>query len=111
MYKRMAEGLLLLDANVVELNAEIVEDEDDWEVELPPDFVLIGTLGTEPKSLDDMLMQRSGRRHLTMRLDSSRNLAHGLSRTYQRGTQQYHAVWSSRRSVAPMVKSHPTGCA
>ena len=51
----MAEGLPLLDANVVELNAEIVEDEDDWEVELPPDFVLIGTLGTEPKSLDDML--------------------------------------------------------
>ena len=51
----MAEGLPPLDANVVELNAEIVEDEDDWEVELPPDFALIGALGMEPKSLGDML--------------------------------------------------------
>ena len=33
----------------------IPEDEEDWEVELPPDFMLIGVLGTEPKSLDDAL--------------------------------------------------------
>ena len=51
----MAEGLPPLKANIAELIAEIAEDEDDWEVELPPDFVLIGTLGTEPKSLDDAL--------------------------------------------------------
>ena len=51
----MAEGLPPLDANVVELNAEIAEDEDDWEAELPPDFVLISALGMEPKLLNDAL--------------------------------------------------------
>ena len=51
----MAKGLPLLDVNVAELNAKVAEDEDDWEVELPPDFVLIGALGMEPKSLDDAL--------------------------------------------------------
>ena len=54
-YKRMAEGLPPLKANVVELNAEIAEDENDWEAELPPDFALIGALGMEPKSLNDVL--------------------------------------------------------
>ena len=51
----MAKGLPPLKANIAELNAEVVEDEDDWEAELPPDFALIGALGTEPKSLDDVL--------------------------------------------------------
>ena len=51
----MAKGLPPLKANVVELNAKIAENEDDWEVELPPDFALIGALGMEPKSLDDTL--------------------------------------------------------
>ena len=51
----MAEGLPPLEANVVELNARIAEDEDDWEVELPHDFVLIGALGMEPKLLNDAL--------------------------------------------------------
>ena len=54
-YKRMAKGLPPLEANVAEINAEIAEDKDDLEVELPPDFALIGTLGTEPKLLDDVL--------------------------------------------------------
>ena len=39
----------------MELNAKIAEDEDDWEVELPPDFALIGTLGMEPKLVNDAL--------------------------------------------------------
>ena len=54
-YKRMAQGLPLLDTNITDLQSNIPEDEEDWEVELPPDFALIGALGTEPKSLDDAL--------------------------------------------------------
>ena len=51
----MAQGLPPLDANIVDLQNNIPEDEEDWEVELPPDFVLIGALGTEPKLLNDVL--------------------------------------------------------
>ena len=51
----MAQGLPPLDANIVDLQNNIPEDEEDWEVELPPDFVLIGALGTELKSLDNVL--------------------------------------------------------
>ena len=51
----MAQGLPPLDANIADLQNNIPEDEEDWEVELPPDFALIGALGTEPKSLDDVL--------------------------------------------------------
>ena len=51
----MAQGLPPLDANIVDLQNDIPEDEEDWEVELPPDFALIGALGTEPKSLNDAL--------------------------------------------------------
>ena len=54
-YKQMAQGLPLLDANIADLQNNIPEDEEGWEVELPPNFVLIGTLGTEPKSLNDAL--------------------------------------------------------
>ena len=51
----MAQGLPPLDANIVDLQNDIPEDKEDWEAELPPDFALIGTLGTEPKSLDNVL--------------------------------------------------------
>ena len=51
----MAQGLPLLDTNIVDLQNDIPEDKEDWEAELPPDFVLIGALGTEPRSLDDAL--------------------------------------------------------
>ena len=51
----MAQGLPPLDTNIADLQNDIPEDEEDWEVELPPDFALIGALGTEPKSLDDAL--------------------------------------------------------
>ena len=44
-----------LDANIVDFQTNIPEDEEDWEAELPPDFALIGALGTELKSLDDAL--------------------------------------------------------
>ena len=54
-YKRMAQGLPPLDANIADLQNNIPEDEEGWEVELPPDFVLIGALGTEPKSLDNAI--------------------------------------------------------
>ena len=54
-YKWMAQGLPLLDANVADLQNDIPENKEDWEAELPPNFALIGTLGTEPKSLDDAL--------------------------------------------------------
>ena len=54
-YKWMAQGLPPLDANIADLQNNIPEDKEDWEVELPPDFALIGALGTEPKSLDDVL--------------------------------------------------------
>ena len=51
----MAQGLPLLDANIADLQNDILEDEEDWEAELPPDFALIGALGTEPRSLNDAL--------------------------------------------------------
>ena len=51
----MAEGLPLLAANVVEFDVMIHEDNEDWEVELPPDFALIGVLSMEPKLLDNVL--------------------------------------------------------
>ena len=54
-YKQMAQGLPPLDANIVDLQNDIPEDIEDWEAELPPDFALIGTLGTEPRSLDNVL--------------------------------------------------------
>ena len=54
-YKQMAQGLPPLDANIVDLQNNIPEDKEDWEVELPPDCTLIGALGTEPRSLDDVL--------------------------------------------------------
>ena len=55
MYKQMAQGLPPLDTNIVDLQNDIPEDKEDWEVDLPPDFTLIGALGTELKSLDDAL--------------------------------------------------------
>ena len=36
MYKWMAQGLPLLDANIADLQNDIPEDEEDWEAELPP---------------------------------------------------------------------------
>ena len=51
----MAQGLPPLDVNIMDLQDNIPEDKENWEVELPPDFVLIGTLGTELKSLDNVL--------------------------------------------------------
>ena len=51
----MVQGLPPLDANIVDLQTDIPEDEEDWEAELPPDFILIGALGTKPKSLNDVL--------------------------------------------------------
>ena len=55
MYKQMAQDLPLLDANIADLQNNIPEDEEDWGVELPPNFALIGALGTELKLLDDVL--------------------------------------------------------
>ena len=51
----MAQGLPPLDTNIADLQNNIPEDEEDWEAELPPDFVLIGALGTELKLLNDAL--------------------------------------------------------
>ena len=34
---------------------DIPEDKEDWEAELPPNLALIGALGTQPKSLNDVL--------------------------------------------------------
>ena len=62
----MAQSLPPLDTNIVDLQNNIPEDEEDWEVELPPDFVLIGTLGTEPRSLDDVLSRPHTKEWQTM---------------------------------------------
>ena len=51
----MVQGLPPLDTNIVDFQNDIPEYEEDWEAELPPDFALISTLGTEPKSLNDVL--------------------------------------------------------
>ena len=54
-YKQMAKGSPPLEANITDMYEDIPEDKEDWEVELPPDFTLIGALGMESKSLDDAL--------------------------------------------------------
>ena len=51
----MAQGLPPLDANIMDLQTDIPEDEEDWEAELLSNFALICTLGTELKSLNDAL--------------------------------------------------------
>ena len=51
----MAQGLPPLDANIADLQIDIPEGKEDWEAELPPDFALIGALGTEPRSLNNAL--------------------------------------------------------
>ena len=65
-YKRMAQGLPPLDANITDLQNNIPEDEEDWEAELPPDFALIGTLGTELKLLDNVLSRPHAKEWQTM---------------------------------------------
>ena len=54
-YKWMAQGLPLLDTNITDSQTDIPEDKEDWEAELSPNFALIGALGTQPKSLNDVL--------------------------------------------------------
>ena len=51
----MAEGLPPLEVNIMELDIAIPEDDEDWEVELPPNFMLISALGMEPKLLNATL--------------------------------------------------------
>ena len=65
-YKQMAQGLPPLDANIADLQTNIPGDEKDWEAELPPDFTLIGTLGTELKSLDNVLSRPYAKEWQTM---------------------------------------------
>jgi hypothetical protein len=62
-YKRMAEALPPLEANVVsltdpdddEVGIHLPEDDDDVFAMLPPDFATVGAMGTEPASLDEAL--------------------------------------------------------
>ena len=66
MYKQMAQGLPPLDANIMDLQTGIPEDEEDWEAELPPNFAPICTLGTELKSLNDALSRPHAKEWQTM---------------------------------------------
>ena len=66
MYKQMAQGLPPLDANIMDLQTDIPEDEEDWEAELPPNFALIHTLGTELKSFNDALSRPHANEWQTM---------------------------------------------
>jgi hypothetical protein len=64
-YKQMADTLPLLTANIAEFylqddNEEIgvefpEDDDDDLTMDLPPNFGLIGIIGTEPQLLDEAL--------------------------------------------------------
>ena len=75
----MAQGLPPLDANIADLQDNIPEDKEDWEAELPPDFTLIGILGTEPKLLDDALSGPHAKKWQT-------KLAHEISQLEKLGT-------------------------
>ena len=66
MYKQMAQGLPPLDASIMDLQTDIPEDEEDWEAELPPNFALIHTLGTELKSFNDALSRPHANEWQTM---------------------------------------------
>ena len=102
-YKQMAQGLPPLDANIADLQTDIPEAGEDWEAELPPDFTLIGTLGTEPKSLNIVLSGHHVKEWQTARLHNQPawkawNLGHrGLTKRSQCNTVQHHAwreTWS-----------------
>ena len=62
-YKRMAQALPPLEANVVsladpdddEIGIHLPEDDDDIFATLPPDFATVGAMGTEPASIDEAL--------------------------------------------------------
>jgi hypothetical protein len=62
-YKRMAEALPPLEANVVsiadsdddEIGIHLPEDDDNMFASLPPDFTIVSAMGTEPASIDEAL--------------------------------------------------------
>jgi len=63
-YKRMAHALPPLEANIagidlnnddLDIRIELPEDEESWSADLPPDFTLLGSMGIEPRSLDEGL--------------------------------------------------------
>lgn len=62
-YKRMAEALPPLEANVMSLTDPdgddigiyLPEDDNDMFAMLPPDFAFVGAMGTEPASMDEAL--------------------------------------------------------
>jgi len=61
-YRRMAEAKPPLVANIAEFDLrddeeqiQFPEDDDDVASDLPPDFALIGCMGTEPRSFDEAL--------------------------------------------------------
>src|SRR5882762_4938951 len=62
-YKRMAEALPPLEANIVsladpdddEIGISLPKDDDDIFATIPPDFATVGAMGTEPASIDEAL--------------------------------------------------------
>jgi hypothetical protein len=81
-YQRMAEAKPALVANIAEFDleddgeqTEFPEENDDVASDLPPDFALIGCMGTEPRSFDKALCAtpKIGKLHLTKRSASSRS--------------------------------------
>ena len=60
----MAHALPPLEANIAGINLnddnldikiELPEDEESWSADLPPDFALLGSMGTKPRSIDEVL--------------------------------------------------------
>ena len=61
-YEWMHKGLPHLEANIVDSNhldddfgIDLPEDDDGLFADLPPDFALVGAIGTEPQSIDEAL--------------------------------------------------------
>jgi Reverse transcriptase (RNA-dependent DNA polymerase) len=60
----MADTLPPLEANIagidlndddLDIKIELPEDKESWSADLPPDFPLLGSMGTEPQLLDEAL--------------------------------------------------------
>ena len=103
----MTKGLPPLEVNVAEFNTKIPEDEDNWEVELPPDFVLIGALGMEPKLLNDVPSRPNAKEWQTV-LDYKIRQLQKLGTWVIEDLPKGHMAIPC--SVALMVKSHLTRC-
>ena len=107
----MVAELPLLEENIVETNITVPQDKEDWEADLPPNFTLIGALGTESKLLDDTLSS-SHMKEWQMALDHEicqlENFRTWVIEDLPEGCTVIPTTQSSKRSTALKMKFHLT---